>query len=145
MERLLDEFIANDPEIENEIRKCFVDLSTVVRLRPHSVQWVKDVKAAGYHVYYLSNFSYRVLTEAAKEMIFLVEMEGGVMSYLERQIKPDEDIYHTLFNRYHLNPNECIFLDDSPKNLETAARLGMHTLQVLSQEQAMEDLKNILA
>lgn len=72
------------------------------------------------------------------------EMDGGIMSYTVQQIKPDEDIYQTLFDRYNLTPEECVFLDDSLKNLETARRLGMRTILVKSPEQAREELDILL-
>lgn len=140
MEELLNAFIENDPEIEQEIRKTFKNLSTVVRLYPDSVPWIRNVKAAGYKVYYLSNFSAKIREEAKKELIFMKEMDGGIMSYEVQQIKPDEAIYQSLFAKYHLNPEECIFLDDSRKNLDTAEKLGMETLLVTSQEQARKEL-----
>lgn len=140
-EELLNAFIENDPGIEEEIRKTFADLSTIVRMYPGSIEWIRSLKARGYSVYYLSNFSERIRRECERELVFMQEMDGGIMSYTVRQIKPDEDIYRTLFDRYDLTPGECIFLDDSPKNLETARRLGMQTLLVTSQEQARKDLE----
>lgn len=143
-QELLDAFIENDPEIEEEIRKTFADLSTIIRMYPGSAAWIRSLKEKGYSVYYLSNFSGRIRRECEKELGFMQEMDGGIMSYTVQQIKPDEDIYRTLFDRYNLMPEECVFLDDSLKNLETARRLGMRTILVKSPEQAREELDILL-
>lgn len=143
-DELLAGFIANDPELEPQIREVFLNLSTLVRRREGSVGWLRSLKKDGYRVYYLSNFSKRVRTEAAREMPFLKEMDGGIMSCDVKLIKPDEAIYRTLFARYGLNPGECVFLDDSPKNLETAKRLGMKEILVKDQGQAIEELAEYL-
>ena len=47
------------------------------------------------------------------------------MSYLEHQVKPYKSIYLTLLDRFKLKPNECLFIDDNKKNVETARDLGM--------------------
>lgn len=143
-EELLEGFIANAPELETEIRTVFSDLGTLVRERSGSRDWVCSLKDMGYKVYYLSNFSARVKTEAKSQLSFLEEMNGGIMSYTVQLIKPEPDIYKRLFQWYGLKPEESVFLDDSAANIETARRLGMHGILVKSQEQAMEELQKLL-
>ncbi|MBS6397401.1 MAG: HAD family phosphatase [Clostridiales bacterium] len=143
-DRLLEGFIANDPELEQEIRLVFSDLGTIVREREGSAEWVRSLREEGYHTYYLSNYSARVKEEAADQLSFLREMDGGVMSYTVQQIKPEPDIYRTLFDRYGLKPEESVFLDDSAANIEMAGRLGMHAILVESQQQAMRELRQLL-
>ena len=141
-EELLAGFIANDPGMEEQIRRVFSDLSTLVRERSGSSSWVRSLKAEGYRVYYLSNFSGRVKREAADQLSFLNEMDGGIMSYAVRMIKPDPGIYRKLFDRYGIAAEESVFLDDSPANVETAEKLRMHGILVESQEQA--DRKSVV-
>lgn len=143
-EELLAGFIANDPGIEEPIRRVYSDLSTLVREKSGSSDWIRSLKAEGYRVYYLSNFSGRVKREAAGQLTFLEEMDGGIMSYAVRMVKPDPGIYQELFCRYGLLPEESVFLDDSPANVETAGKLGMYGILVESQEQAKAELKRLL-
>lgn len=143
-EEILLGFIKNDPAIEKEIRQVFSDLSTVVREKSGSKKWIHSLKAEGYQVYYLSNFSDRVRREAAGQLTFLTEMDGGIMSYTIRRIKPDDDIYRALFEKYGLRPEESVFLDDSKANIETAKRLGMYGILVTDQEQAKQELQELL-
>lgn len=46
------------------------------------------------------------------------------MSYEVQMIKPDLVIYQTLMERYDLQPEECVFLDDTKANIDggTACR-----------------------
>ena len=143
-EELLAGFIANDPGMEEQIRRVFSDLSTLVRERSGSSSWVRSLKAEGYRVYYRSNFSGRVKREAADQLSFLNEMDGGIMSYAVRMIKPDPGIYRKLFDRYGIAAEESVFLDDSPANVETAEKLRMHGILVESQEQAKKELEELL-
>ncbi len=143
-EELLKAFIQNAPELEKEIRLVFSDLSTLVRERPYSVEWIRSLKKEGYRTYCLSNYSYRVETEAAHALSFLKELDGGILSYKVHQIKPDPKIYQMLMERYGLKAEESVFLDDSPANIETARALGMQGILVTSQEQAVEALDQLL-
>ena len=106
--------------------------------------WIRSLKAEGLGVYYLSNFSRRVETEAAAELSFLKEMDGGILSYKERLIKPDPAIYRLLLARYGLSAEESVFLDDTPENVEAAKALGMQGIVVESQEQAKRRLREVL-
>lgn len=143
-EELLQGFIKNDPAIGTEIRHVFSDLSTLVREKDGSKEWIHSLKAEGYQVYYLSNYSARVRKEAADQLTFLGETDGGIMSYTVQLIKPDEAIYQALFEKYGLKPGESVFLDDSKANIETARRLGMYGILVESQDQAKQELQELL-
>lgn len=144
MEKLLSGFIANDPELEEEIRMVFSDLSTIIKERKGSLPWIRSLRADGYRVYYLSNFSDRVKKEAAGELSFLEEMDGGIMSYTVRKIKPDPAIYQTLCDRFGLAAEECVFLDDTLENIQAAERFGMQGILVESQDQAKQALQRLL-
>lgn len=143
-EELLQAFINNAPELEQEIRLVFSDLSTLVRERPYSVEWIRSLKKEGYRTYFLSNYSHRVETEAAHAMSFLKELDGGILSYTVQQIKPNKEIYQILMERYGLKAEESVFLDDSSANIETAKTLGMQGILVTSQEQAVRALRKLL-
>lgn len=143
-EQLLAGFIANDREMEAEIRTVFSDMSTLIRARSGSKDWLRSLKADGYRVYYLSNFSRKVEREAKKELSFLEEMDGGILSYTVRLIKPDPAIYRLLLERYGLSAEESVFLDDSAANVQAAKALGMEGILVTSQEQAGRELDSLL-
>lgn len=42
--------------------------------------------------------------------------------------KPDKEIYEILLDDIYCSPDECIFIDNSVRNLITAERLGMKTV-----------------
>ena len=39
--------------------------------------------------------------------------------------KPQYEIYKNLYSRFHLEPEKCIFIDDSPANIEGALMCGI--------------------
>ena len=66
------------------------------------------------------------------------------MSYTVHLAKPDPAIYQTLLDRYGLKAEECVFLDDTVRNVEAAQALGIAGIVVTSQEQAKKELENLL-
>ena len=55
--------------------------------------------------------------------------------------KPHSEIYQLALDLTQRQPQECVFIDDRPLNLESAHRLGMHTIQFLNSAQMESDLR----
>lgn len=54
--------------------------------------------------------------------------------------KPDPRIYEYACEQMEVTPEEVVYLDDLGINLKPAAALGMKTIKVVSEEQALRDL-----
>lgn len=63
-----------------------------------------------------------------------------VESSLEGIRKPNPAIYELACKQLDVLPSACIFLDDLGINLKPARALGMATIKVLGEDQAIEDL-----
>lgn len=91
---------------------------------PGTEELARDLKAAGYHLYLLSNtcdrfYSFRRLIPALRYF------DGEFVSADWHLLKPDAEIFRAFYQHFHLIPSECFFLDDMPLNIEAAARTGM--------------------
>lgn len=142
-EELLEGFIANDPGIEREIRQVLQDKGPMVRRNDYAIPWIQSLKSKGYRCLYLSNFSKSAHKECAASMDFLPYMDGGVLSYQDKVIKPMPEIYQLLIDRYQLVPDECVFMDDTLPNLAGAEKFGIHTIHFQNQAQAIEELRKL--
>lgn len=109
------------------------------------IELLNAVKKSGkYTIYALTNWSAETFPLAYKRFDFLNDFEGIVVSGEEKMIKPEKGIFLTLFERYHLNPEESLFIDDNPNNIATAASRGMHTVLFKDPEQGyLEALKKL--
>ena len=115
-------------EFSKYIPKLFKYNVDCVAAFDYTIPMIQDLKDKGYKVYYLSNWSawtHDLLQEAGK-FDFLKLMDGGVFSYDVGYMKPDEEIYKILLNKYKINPEEAIFFDDREENIEAANKLGIH-------------------
>jgi 2-haloacid dehalogenase len=102
----------------------------------------RGLKAAGYHLFGLSNWNWDKFSTIMDDFPVLDELEGRVVSGQEYVIKPDPRIYDILFKRFHLIPSESLFVDDNSANIEGGRLAGMQTLQFKDTAQFVKDLKN---
>jgi HAD superfamily hydrolase (TIGR01509 family) len=56
-------------------------------------------------------------------------------------LKPDPVIYRLLLDRHGLAAGDCLFIDDSLKNVEGAKTVGMHAHHFTSPASLAETLK----
>lgn len=82
------------------------------------------LKEKGYRLYVLSNMSMRFPGIFENREIFQY-FDGYVFSSAEKIVKPDPAIYRCLLNRFRLKAEECLFIDDLPRNIEGAVGVGM--------------------
>lgn len=139
-EKLLQAFVERDPEIEQEIREAYKDIHGMVTPRAYAIPWIKQLKENGYQVLFLSNFSKKAHIECAESLSFLPYTDGGILSYQEKMIKPNPEIYRLLISRYKLVPQESVFLDDTLKNVEAARAEGIQGILFRTKEQAEDEL-----
>ncbi len=66
-----------------------------------------------------------------------------VESSIEGIRKPDPRIYELACARLGVRPEEAVFLDDLGVNLKPARALGMHTIKVVEEGQALDELSSV--
>lgn len=142
-EEILEMLIQNAPSLEKEIRMIFENLSGTIEPYDYAKNWILELKEKGYKVLLLSNFSEKAFHECKEKMDFVKYADGGILSYREKLIKPNPQIYETLIERYSLVPEKCVFLDDTEKNLKEAEKFGIHTILFTSREKALKELREL--
>lgn len=132
--------ISNDPGAGNEIHRMLADLGGLVERADYAIPWLLELKEKGYHVYYLSNFSYKAKRECKAALDFLPYMDGGILSCEEKLIKPQPEIYRRLLEKYDLNASECVFLDDVEANVAAARAEGIAAIRFTTKEAVLPEL-----
>ncbi len=104
----------------------FIELS-IEKLTPieQGVRLLQNVQAQGCKTFILSNISEEFLNRIAPHHLFLSSFDGAVFSYQIKAVKPHEKIYKALLTKYHLDPQECLFIDDFPANIKAALDVGI--------------------
>jgi putative hydrolase of the HAD superfamily len=74
--------------------------------------------------------------------IFEVVVDSGFVGMR----KPDREIYDLTLERMGAPaPEECLFIDDTDVNCETAGKLGMAAVHYLNNEQAIPEIRTELS
>ena len=97
----------------------------VPRAFDDTVAVLAEVKANGGPIYAITNFSAEKFALERRRWDFLNWFDGVVVSGEERMLKPDPAIYRRLVETYAIPMEACVFVDDSPTNVEAARRVGM--------------------
>ncbi len=108
-----------------------------------SVEVLRTVKALGFSVVALSNWSCETFPLAQTQYPFLQWFEDIVLSGEEKVAKPDPKIYKILLKRTGRQAEDCIFIDDSLLNIRAALELGFQTIHFQSSEQMRQELSRL--
>lgn len=142
-EEVIARFVQNDPGIEEEIHRVSENIGGMIERYEYARPWIKELQQKGLQVLVLSNFSQKAHRECAEALDFLEDVDGGILSYQDKLVKPMPAIYQLLLERYGLKGEECVFLDDLQENLDGAAAFGIHTIRFTDRESAVEELKKL--
>ncbi|MDW1500809.1 HAD family phosphatase [Vibrio sp. YT-19(2023)] len=106
-----------------------------------SIELLKRVKSAGYGVYALTDNINEIVEHLRTTYEFWPLFDGAIISSEVQLLKPQAEIYQTLLSKYQLNPEETVFLDDMPYNVEGARAVGMAAIQFENARQCELELK----
>ncbi len=137
--------IKKDADIEESIRRFYADRRSLVTEFDYSEDLVKGLKDEGYKVYILSNYGEENFVYAKQYFRFLKYVDGMVISYEIKHIKPEPEIYEELIKRYGVNPETSVFLDDRQINLDGAKQFGFKTILFDDRDRALTELRDMLA
>src|ERR1700756_1114137 len=91
-------------------------------------------------IYALSNWSAETFPFAQKRFEFLRWFQGIFLSAEVRLVKPDPRIFTRFCERFGLNPEQIIYIDDLQHNVEAARRIGMHAIRFRDPASLREEL-----
>ena len=110
---------------------------------PETVDVLEDVVALGEPVYGLTNWSADRWPAAVERFEFIGWFEGVVVSGHVGVAKPDRAIYDLLVERYGLDRERTVFVDDWDRNVEGARAAGLQALEFSSADRLRADLRDL--
>ena len=97
-----------------------------------------------YSLYIISDipqYNYDYLNE---HYSFLQKVNGGIYSYQEKVSKPNKKMFTRLLEKYKINPQECVFIDDKYENIKTALDLGFKGIHLKDPKDLKKKLEEVL-
>lgn len=130
--------------IEEELKDFFKTYSDFTLVDNEMERFLLDLKKEHYHIYLLSNYGKEFFEELEKKADFLKYVDGKVISYEVNLKKPDPDIYSYLIEKYRIEPEESVFIDDKRQNVQVAREKKFHTILFRNLKQTKKDFYAIV-
>lgn len=108
-----------------------------------TIEIAKQLKQNRYPLYLLSNFSAEKFEIIRPKYNFLKIFDDLIISGEHKLLKPDPAIFHFTLQRINHKASDCLFIDDSLPNIETAKALGFYTIHYQSPTQLKQKLKKL--
>ncbi|WGK64463.1 HAD family hydrolase [Croceiramulus getboli] len=145
LDKATEERVAKYPEYERLIRMYYGHWEEMLgHAHEGTVALLNQLfERKEYMVYALTNWSGETFPKAMKKFEFLHRFDGIVVSGDEGMKKPSADIYHLLLERYEVDPEEAVFIDDNLKNVVAAQALGIRSIPFSNPDQLAWSLKTL--
>jgi 2-haloacid dehalogenase len=101
------------------------------------------LKTAGVPLYGLTNWSADTFELGERMFPILRDFAYVAVSGRLGMVKPDPEIYLHLLNTCGLNAQDCLFIDDAPRNVEGARRVGLQAIQFTDAETVTQHLRHL--
>ena len=107
-----------------------------------NIELFKNLKKTGqYKMYALTNWSAEKWDIALELFPFFNEFDGTVVSGLVKTRKPFPEIYKILLNKFNIEPENAIFIDDNNDNILAAKALKINGIRFKNHKQLIQNLE----
>ena len=133
--------VASHPHWERAIRgyrENFPD--SIIGANEDTVRILRELHTADIRLYAVTNWSKELFPVARKRFDFLDLFEDIIVSGDEGIAKPDSEIFEILEKRIGHSLRGCVFIDDSPRNVEGAGKAGLDAILFTDSGHLREDL-----
>ena len=110
-----------------------------------TIELIRRLGETGNDLFVLSNMHVASIAYLETQHEIWSLFHGIVVSSRINMVKPEIRIYEYLLDEFGLQPNETIFIDDMPENLEAASTLGIRTIRFSDAIQCERELAGHLA
>ena len=108
------------------------------------VDYARELKE-NYNVYVLSNTDEIHFTNIWQDYPELHFFEHNLMlSYELDSVKPQKEIYERALGKFDLKPEDCLFIDDKPENIQGAGEIGITGILYTNSDKTRKDIINYL-
>lgn len=133
----------------DECRNAYMGFFSSIPER--NLELFKKLRVEGYRLSLLSNTNPFVMEWALSKAFdghghsLDDYLDTLYLSYEMKVMKPDERIFRLMLESEKVSPSQALFIDDGPKNVEAARKIGINAIQAISGEDWTEDVLRFLA
>lgn len=102
----------------------------VIPLMPYVNEILDDLEAQGIKKYIASSSYHAVIESTLKPHHLLERFDGSIFGDMVKERKPSPEIYLTCIEKYNMNKDETIIIEDSMNGIIAAHRAGVKCIGV---------------
>lgn len=139
---LIEYLIKENLKYKNEIEQILSKNNLKYMLPPKQemIEYYKTLKQKEYKIYLCSNITQDTYNYIKDSFEIIQVADGGVFSCFENISKPNVEIYQKLIEKYNLDIEKSILIDDTKRNIISANDIGLNGILFNN----IEDIKKIL-
>ncbi len=139
---LIEQLVRENLEYKNEIELILSKDSLKYMLPPKQevIEYYKSLKRKGYKIFLCSNITKDTYNYIKDNFEIIQIADGGVFSCFENISKPNPEIYYRLIEKYNLEIEKSILIDDTKRNVMSANDIGLRGILFNN----IEDIKEFL-
>jgi len=107
------------------------------------VEILAELRDRGTPLYGLTNWSAETYQPTRKRFAFLSWFRGILVSGEVGVIKPDPRIFEVLIERFAINPENAVYIDDVEANVAAAQSFGIHAIQFTTPARLRRELTRL--
>lgn len=154
--------IANEYGKITEI-KLYSNMYNKLGIKPTGrlIQWTKNLRDECKHEMFgtrdlivklkQKGYTLGIASNDAKESSIRANVKFGFdnvfdfrfYSFMAKTRKTSKIYFKTLIEKHHLNPKECLFIDDGKRYIELAKEIGLNAILFINIDKLKKDLTNI--
>jgi len=139
---LIQYLVKENQKYKDEIKQILSKENLKYMLPPKQemIEYYKSLKQKGYKIYLCSNITKDTYNYIKDSFEIIQIADGGIFSCFENISKPNVEIYQKLIEKYKLEIEETILIDDTKRNIISANNIGLKGIFFNN----IEDIKEIL-
>jgi putative hydrolase of the HAD superfamily len=138
-----DVFISAFPEETELIETFFTHWKEMLTPISKNVSLLKELKSNGYKLYVLSNYILEAFEYVKESHDFFSIFDGLVISGKVNITKPEREIFQYLLQKFNLNPEDSVFIDDIEQCISQASELKFKTIHYLPNTDLRLELRRL--
>lgn len=125
---LIEYLIKENLKYKNEIEQILSKNNLKYMLPPKQemIEYYKTLKQKEYKIYLCSNITEDTYNYIKNSFEIIQVADGGVFSCFENISKPNAEIYRKLIEKYNLDIEKSILIDDVERNIISANDIGLN-------------------
>jgi putative hydrolase of the HAD superfamily len=136
----IERFAARMQRPAAEMRDLMRNVKESLTPMEETVALLETLAARGVPLYGLSNMSVETFAHLKSRHGHWARFRGIVISGEIKMVKPDPEIFDYIARRYGLAPEQTLFIDDHPPNVESARRHGFRAIRFVDARQCRAEL-----